>query len=181
MFQVLLVFILHGVTVEMKDRLSFPPVSLAPPSGRASNSRINGNLKIDEKNYALGGQAFTAWPVALSLTATSISAITIMGAPSETYVYGSTMCWGLIGDVMGCAFAAFVFIPLYWSLGVTSVNEYIDLRFGKVARLVLTIISIIQALIYNGLVVYGPGRVLIGQGSHPIRVPCNENPNKPLQ
>ena len=83
-----------------------------------------------------------------------------MGAPSETYVYGSTMCWGLIGDVMGCAFAAFVFIPLYWSLGVTSVNEYIDLRFGKIARLVLTVISIIQALIYNGLVVYGPGRVL---------------------
>ena len=79
-----------------------------------------------------------------------------MGAPSETYVYGSTMTWGLIGDVMGCTFAAFVFIPLYWSLGVTSVNEYIDLRFGKISRLVLTIISIIQALIYNGLVVYGP-------------------------
>ena len=118
------------------------------------------NLPKDEKNYALGGQAFSAWPVALSLTATSISAITIMGAPSETYVYGSTMCWGLIGDVMGCAFAAFVFIPLYWSLGVTSVNEYIDLRFGKIARLVLTVISIIQALIYNGLVVYGPGRVM---------------------
>jgi len=110
----------------------------------------------DEKNYALGGQAFSAWPVALSLTATSISAITIMGAPSETYVYGSTMCWGLIGDVMGCTLASFVYIPLYWSLGVTSVNEYIDLRFGKVARLVLTVISIIQALIYNGLVVYGP-------------------------
>ena len=99
--------------------------------------------------------------MALSLTATSISAITIMGAPSETYVYGSTMCWGLIGDIMGCTIAAFVYIPLYWSLGVTSVNEYIDLRFGKIARLVLTIISIIQALIYNGLVVYGPGTVLI--------------------
>ena len=86
-----------------------------------------------------------------------------MGAPSETYVYGSTMCWGLIGDVMGCTLASFVYIPLYWSLGVTSVNEYIDLRFGKFARLVLTVISIIQALIYNGLVVYGPGMVLIGR------------------
>ena len=33
----------------------------------------------DENNYALGGRVFTAWPVALSLTATSISAITMMG------------------------------------------------------------------------------------------------------
>ena len=33
----------------------------------------------DENNYALGGRVFSAWPVALSLTATSISAITMMG------------------------------------------------------------------------------------------------------
>ena len=33
----------------------------------------------DETNYALGGQSFSALPVALSLTATSISAITMMG------------------------------------------------------------------------------------------------------
>ena len=33
----------------------------------------------DDTNYALGGQKFTAMPVALSLTATSLSAITMMG------------------------------------------------------------------------------------------------------
>ena len=33
----------------------------------------------DHTNYALGGQKFTAMPVALSLTATSLSAITMMG------------------------------------------------------------------------------------------------------
>ena len=33
----------------------------------------------DDTNYALGGQAFSALPVALSLTATSLSAITMMG------------------------------------------------------------------------------------------------------
>ena len=42
----------------------------------------------DEKNYALGGQKFNAFPVALSLTATSLSAITMMGSPSEYYFYG---------------------------------------------------------------------------------------------
>ena len=55
----------------------------------------------DEKNYALGGQKFSAWPVALSLTATSISAVTMMGSPSEYYVYGSTMAWGLIAELVG--------------------------------------------------------------------------------
>ena len=42
----------------------------------------------DENNYALGGQSFSAYPVALSLTATSISAITMMGSPAEYYFYG---------------------------------------------------------------------------------------------
>ena len=76
----------------------------------------------DENNYALAGQTFSAWPVSLrkdlniqsltvnqkslskllkSLTATSISAITMMGMPSEYYVFGSTVAWGLIPEFIG--------------------------------------------------------------------------------
>jgi len=36
-----------------------------------------------------------------SLTATSISAITMMGMPSEYYTFGSTVAWGLIAEFIG--------------------------------------------------------------------------------
>jgi len=110
----------------------------------------------DENNYALAGQTFSAWPVSLSLTATSISAITMMGMPSEYYTFGSTVAWGLIAEFIGCGFAAWIYVPIYYNLGITSINEYLDLRFGKLARTVMAIIGLIQAIVYNGLVVYGP-------------------------
>ena len=44
----------------------------------------------------------------------------------------------------GCAFAAWIYVPVYYNLGVTSINEYIDLRFGSMTRLVMTLIALIQ-------------------------------------
>ena len=60
----------------------------------------------DETNYALGGRRFSALPVAVSLTATSLSAITMMGSPSEYYFYGSTYAWTILADAISCVIAA---------------------------------------------------------------------------
>ena len=97
----------------------------------------------DSNNYALGGQKFTALPVALSLTATSISAITMMGSPSEYYVYGSTFAWVALVDVLACLVAALVYIPIYYNLGVTSIYEYLEIRFGPSSRTIMTIGKIV--------------------------------------
>ena len=77
----------------------------------------------DDKNYALGGQQFSAVPVALSLTATSLSAITMMGSPSEYYVYGSTYAWVALADVLACFVAAFVYLPIYYNLEKVSNSQ----------------------------------------------------------
>ena len=92
----------------------------------------------DDNNYALGGQSFSAFPVALSLTATSLSAITMMGSPSEYYYYGSTYAWVGMADVISCVVAAFIYLPIYYNLGITSIYEYLDMRFGPTSRLLLT-------------------------------------------
>ena len=118
----------------------------------------------------MGGQKFTALPVALSLTATSISAITMMGSPSEYYVYGSTFAWVALVDVLACLVAALVYIPIYYNLGVTSIYEYLEIRFGPSSRTIgnsksqiyqidslnFPSVSLCQGILYNGLVVYAP-------------------------
>jgi len=45
----------------------------------------------DDNNYATGGRKFSPWPVAFSIGATSISAITMIGTPSEYYIYGKRL------------------------------------------------------------------------------------------
>ena len=87
---------------------------------------------------ALGGQKFSALPVALSLTATSLSAITMMGSPSEYYSYGSSYAWVIVADIIACLFAAFIYLPIYYNLGVTSIYEYVDMRFGRTSRVIMT-------------------------------------------
>lgn len=87
---------------------------------------------------ALGGQKFSALPVALSLTATSLSAITMMGSPSEYYSYGSSYAWVIVADIIACLFAAFIYLPIYYNLGVTSIYEYVDMRFGRISRVIMT-------------------------------------------
>ena len=55
---------------------------------KISDPKIHGSKKTKIKNLQ-------------SLTATSISAITMMGMPSEYYVFGSTVAWGLIAEFIG--------------------------------------------------------------------------------
>ena len=111
----------------------------------------------------------TSIKVALSLTATSLSAITMMGSPSEYYYYGSTYAWVAMADVVACVIAAFIYLPIYYNLGLTSIYEYLDMRFGPTSRLFLTgkcatkvqtarilVIFLTQSILYNGLVVYAP-------------------------
>ena len=77
-------------------------------------------------------------PVALSLTATSLSAITMMGSPAEYYIYGSTYAWVVVADIISCLLAAFVYLPIYYNLGITSIYEYLEIRFGRTSRILMT-------------------------------------------
>ena len=95
-------------------------------------------INLPKSFLALGGQKFTAFPVALSLTATSLSAITMMGSPSEYYSYGSSYAWVIVADIIACLFAAFIYLPIYYNLGVTSIYEYVDMRFGRTSRIIMT-------------------------------------------
>ena len=60
------------------------------------------------------------------------------GSPSEYYVYGSTFAWAYAADAISCIVAAVIFIPIYYNLGVTSVYEYLELRFGRMIRVCMT-------------------------------------------
>ena len=49
-----------------------------------------------------------------------------------------------LGILKGCGFAAWIYVPIYYNLGITSINEYLDLRFGKLTRTVMAVIGLIQ-------------------------------------
>ncbi|NXF34584.1 SC5A8 protein, partial [Nyctibius bracteatus] len=113
------------------------------------------------RDFLMGGRSMSALPVSLSLTASFMSAVTVLGTPAEIYRYGAIFCVFAItyGLVVLCS--AEIFLPVFYKLGITSTYEYLELRFNKYLRLCGTVLFIIQtATLYTGIVIYAPALAL---------------------
>ena len=62
-------------------------------------------------------------PVALSMLATSMSAITVLGTPSEIYVFGSQFWMMWTGYLIMIPLSTHFFLPVFYNLKLTSVFE----------------------------------------------------------
>ncbi|KAK3544817.1 hypothetical protein QTP86_027494, partial [Hemibagrus guttatus] len=112
------------------------------------------------RDFLVGGQSMTAVPIALSLTASFMSAITVLATPVEVYYNGAIFVLSCLGFILMVAISSEVFLPIFYRLGITSTYEYLELRFNKVVRLCGTVLFIIQTLVYTGVVIYAPALAL---------------------
>lgn len=83
---------------------------------------VGGGQKTS-KDFLMAGRSMSALPVALSLTASFMSAVTVLGTPAEIYRYGAIFCIFAItyGLVVLCS--AEIFLPVFYKLGITSTYE----------------------------------------------------------
>ncbi|XP_073507569.1 sodium-coupled monocarboxylate transporter 1 isoform X1 [Phyllobates terribilis] len=111
-------------------------------------------------DFLMGGRSMTAVPVALSLTASFMSAVTVLGTPAEVYRFGSMFAIFAITYTIVVLLSSEIFLPVFYRLGITSTYEYLELRFNKFVRLIGTILFIIQTILYTGIVIYAPALAL---------------------
>ncbi|KAF5926539.1 hypothetical protein HPG69_001167 [Diceros bicornis minor] len=121
------------------------------------------------KEFLMGGRRMTAVPVALSLTASFMSAVTILGAPSEVYRFGAVYSMFAIAYFFVVLFSAEIFLPVFYKLGITSTYEYLELRFSKYVRVCGTIIFVVQTILYTGIAIYAPALAL-NQGMFRVNI-----------
>ncbi|NXN89749.1 SC5A8 protein, partial [Bombycilla garrulus] len=120
------------------------------------------------KDFLMAGRSMSALPVALSLTASFMSAVTVLGTPAEIYRYGAVFCIFAITYALVVLCSAEIFLPVFYKLGITSTYEYLELRFNKYLRLCGTVLFIIQtasklrscSTLYTGIVIYAPALAL---------------------
>ncbi|XP_008579725.1 PREDICTED: sodium-coupled monocarboxylate transporter 1-like, partial [Galeopterus variegatus] len=75
------------------------------------------------KDFLMGGRRMSAVPVSLSLTASFMSAVTILGSPSEVYRFGAMYIIFAITYFFVVLISAEVFLPVFYKLGITSTYE----------------------------------------------------------
>jgi sodium-coupled monocarboxylate transporter 8/12 len=119
-----------------------------------------GGKQKTTREFLMADRQMNVVPVALSMLASFMSAITLLGTPSEIYVYGTEYWIIWIGYALLIPLAAHVFVPIFFRLKLTSVFEYMEMRFSPGMRLSLTIAFIVQMVLYMAIVLYAPSLAL---------------------
>ncbi|XP_044145339.1 sodium-dependent multivitamin transporter isoform X2 [Bufo gargarizans] len=117
---------------------------------------LSGGKQRTTQEFLLANRNMGFIPVSLSLLATFQSAVAILGVPSEIYRFGTEYWFLGCSYILGLLIPAYIFIPVFYRLRLTSTYEYLELRFNKAARLCGTITFIFQMVIYMGVVLYAP-------------------------
>ncbi|XP_048758260.2 sodium-coupled monocarboxylate transporter 1-like [Ostrea edulis] len=114
----------------------------------------------DTKTFLMAGGNMNPFPVALSLLASFMSAITLLGTPAEMYNYTTMYYWIGLSYLFVAFGAAHVFMPIFYRLRVRSAYEYLEHRFSKGVRTAGSMTFCFQMLLYMALVLYAPSLAL---------------------
>ncbi|QDT65260.1 sodium:solute symporter [Calycomorphotria hydatis] len=112
------------------------------------------------EDYFLAGRKIPWWAAGMSLLGGSISAITFMAFPAMSF---RTNWVYLLGNFMILPVAPVViryYLPFYRQLNLTSAYEYLELRFGLIARMVGSTTYIAFQLGRMGVILYLPSLAL---------------------
>ncbi|KOB73472.1 putative igf2 mRNA binding protein [Operophtera brumata] len=106
--------------------------------------------------YLMGGKAMGIFPISMSLIASYISGISLLGLPAEMYTYGTQLWTVVLSEWAVSLTIAIVYLPVFYNLQITSTYEYLRLRFDQKVQLLGSIIFIIKMLLYIPIVIYVP-------------------------
>ncbi|KAB7501506.1 Sodium-coupled monocarboxylate transporter 1 [Armadillidium nasatum] len=107
------------------------------------------------EDFLMGNRSLKPLPVSMSLLTTYISAMTAIGYPAEVYANGLQISTISLGSLLAITFSSYFLLPVLYSLKLTSINEYIELRFkSKRLRFVIFLLSMVKSLAGNGIGLY---------------------------
>ncbi|KAG5345745.1 SC5AC protein, partial [Acromyrmex heyeri] len=120
-----------------------------------------GNFKTKKKetkaNYVFATGSVSMGAMMLSIARGTLGVRSFLGYPSELYYRGSAMWETLYGMLLAYPIVCFVFVPVYYSLGITSVYQYLDMRFkSKLVRCLASFSYIVRSLLNLGVTVFTP-------------------------
>ena len=84
--------------------------------------------------FFTGGRSTPRGVAAIAMVGAAMSGVTFISVPGSVATDGFSYLQTTLGFVVGYAIIAYVLIPLYYRLGVVSLYEYLDHRFGIAAH-----------------------------------------------
>ncbi|RUS90059.1 hypothetical protein EGW08_002172 [Elysia chlorotica] len=144
-------------------------LSIAISLGIGVYYAIVNKWKNNTEEYLVGGRSMSFAPTAISTMVSFQSAITMLGIPAESYCFGLQYIWYSMGMCASTLIFADLVVNVLYPLKLTSVYEYLGLRFeSKAVRLLGSGIGTFSNMIYMGLVSFAPAVALEAVTGYPV-------------
>ncbi|PCE69183.1 sodium/solute symporter [Salinivibrio sp. YCSC6] len=124
-------------------------------------SFLVGKRHCGDADFSTGGKQFGWFTAGVSILATYISAMTFVGMPGWVYSSGMEAMSIHLNYPIVIFFSVIFFVPVFYKLGLTSIYEYLEHRFGVYARTINSIVFIVVQCISAGVILYVVALILV--------------------
>ena len=126
------------------------------------------NTPQTTKEYLVASQSVSWFPLFVSLVASYLSAIALLGMPSEVYTYGVQYFVIILSYPIFVGLCVYLYAPIFRRIGVTSAFDYLEKRFSFGVRLMGSIMFIVEYVLYLAVVFYAPSLALKAVAGFPL-------------
>jgi SSS family solute:Na+ symporter len=104
--------------------------------------------------FTSGGGKLPAWAVGMSIFATFVSSISFLALPGKAYQSDWNAFVFSLSIPIAAIMAVKFFVPLYRSINSISAYTYLEMRFGKWARIYASLCYILTQIMRMGTILY---------------------------
>lgn len=94
---------------------------------------LSGGKQKSMEEYFMADRSMQMLPVAIGLTVSYISAVSLLGVSSENYVYGTQYAVINISYGLATPFVVYFYMPVFFKIGKASAFEVSELRGNMLA------------------------------------------------
>lgn len=115
-----------------------------------------GKKQNTANEYLMGGKQMHAIPISVSQVACQISATTLLAVPADVYKFGANYLWLSVSTLFVSIAVYNIYLPVFYNLQITSIYEYLQLRFDRKMQILGSFLTIVSMLVYCPIAIYIP-------------------------
>ena len=113
-------------------------------------------------DYFIAGRSLNRWVICGSIMATNVAALYLVGPAGNAYKVGAPLLLMAWSGNMLAAIAAITFLPRFRRLGLTTITELIQQRYGSVVSISVSLLWIIFYALFSGVTMMTCATIITG-------------------
>jgi solute:Na+ symporter, SSS family len=112
------------------------------------------------EGYLLANRSLPWWAVGLSVMATQLSAITLVGTTGQAYADGMRFIQFYFGLPLAMVILSATLVPFFYRSGIYTAYEYLERRFDVKTRTLASVLFLVGRSMSTGAIVSAPAVIL---------------------